>query len=105
MLYKCSFCQRTFSRRTSYTQHKNRCLLTVESSEESSEYEKNTLEIKKKKKISNEYETNKSTSKYFKRINKQLDSNSENCNIFKNAPNDNFNILVNIILKNYNSFF
>lgn len=116
MLFKCSFCQRTFSRRTAYTQHKNRCILTVESSEESSEYEKNTLENKKKKKISKEYENNKvnneSTPKYFEKINNKLDSNSENYkndyDLFESTPNDynsDFDILVSIILINYNSKF
>jgi hypothetical protein len=106
MLFKCSFCQRTFSRRTAYTQHKNRCLLTVESSEESSEYEKNTLEIKKIKKFSKK---NESTPKYSEIINNQLNSNSENYkNVYdlvestQNDYNNDFDILVSIILKNYN---
>lgn len=113
MLFKCLFCQRTFSRRTAYTQHKNRCLLTVESSEESSEYEKNTLENKKIKKFSKEYKKNKKddnnnniTSEYFKVTNNQLESNSENYKndykLFESTPNDDFDILVSIFLKNYN---
>jgi hypothetical protein len=34
MSFKCPFCSRIFSRRTAYTQHKNICILTAESSEE-----------------------------------------------------------------------
>jgi hypothetical protein len=109
MLFKCSFCQRTFNRCTAYTQHKNRCSLTVESSKEFSEYE---LENKKIKKILKEYEKNKndnnnnvSTPKYFEKIN-QFNINSENYESFESTPKDysnEFDILVSIILKNYNS--
>lgn len=72
MLFKCSFCQRTFSRRTAYTQHKNRCILTVESSEESSEYEKNTLENKKKKKFRRNMKTIKLIMKVLRSTLKKL---------------------------------
>lgn len=37
MNYKCPFCQRTFSRHSSYTRHVNKCLLTVDSSNESND--------------------------------------------------------------------
>ena len=37
MNYKCPFCQRTFSRHSSYTRHVSKCILTVDSSNESNE--------------------------------------------------------------------
>ena len=37
MNYKCQFCQRTFSRHSSYTRHVSKCILTVDSSNESNE--------------------------------------------------------------------
>jgi hypothetical protein len=39
MTFKCSYCQRTFSRRSSYTRHNNKCMLTAELIDESSESE------------------------------------------------------------------
>ena len=59
---KCSFCQRTFTRRSAYTQHTNRCILTAESSDELSEnenskYLKSTSENSKRVSINyEEYE-------------------------------------------------
>jgi hypothetical protein len=37
MNYKCPFCQRTFSRHSSYTRYVSKCILTVDSSNESNE--------------------------------------------------------------------
>ena len=34
MPFKCPFCQRTFSRRSAYTFHTNKCILSAESSDE-----------------------------------------------------------------------
>ena len=46
MTFKCSFCQHTFSRHSSYTRHNNKCLLAAELNDESSESENpNTLSI------------------------------------------------------------
>ena len=37
MSFKCTFCLRTFSRRSAYTRHVNKCILTAESSDEFNE--------------------------------------------------------------------
>ena len=54
MSFKCSFCPRTFSRRTAYFLHINKCIFTAESSNESSDYnEINYNSLKNKLNISN----------------------------------------------------
>ena len=39
MTFKCSFCQHTFFRRSSYTRHNNKCMLIAELIDKSSESE------------------------------------------------------------------
>ena len=82
MSFKCPFCSRIFSRRTAYTQHKNICILTAESSEEYSENE----EINFKKKL-NFSESSKSSKKIIlESTSKQiLKSTSEYCINFENT--------------------
>src|SRR5271155_475966 len=76
MAFKCSFCLRIFSRRTAYTQHKNICILTAESSEEYSENKEINFNLLKKK--SNFSESSKSSKKII------LESTSKR--IFKCSP-------------------
>jgi hypothetical protein len=40
MSFKCTFCQCIFSRRSTYSRHVNKCILTVKSSDESSDESK-----------------------------------------------------------------
>src|SRR5271154_2648266 len=58
MSFKCSFCPRTFSRRTAYSLHMNKCIFTAESSNESSDYDEiNYNSLKNKLNTSNTSKT------------------------------------------------
>ena len=58
MSFKCSFCPRTFSWRTAYSLHINKCIFTAESSNESSDYDEiNYNSLKNKLNTSNTSKT------------------------------------------------
>ena len=59
MSLKCSFCSRTFSRRTAYTLHINKCILSAESSNDSSDYDEINYNLLKDK--LNTFDTSKFT--------------------------------------------
>ena len=61
MNYKCQFCERTFSRHSSYTRHVSKCILTVDSSNESND----DLNASKFPAISDDFEDSQSFSEVF----------------------------------------
>ncbi len=72
MSFKCSFCPRTFSWRTAYSLHMNKCIFTAESSNESSDYdEANYNSLKNKLNTSNtskKIDINENTPEYNENI-------------------------------------
>ena len=89
MSFKCLFCSRTFSQRTSYSLHMNKCIFTAESSNESSYYDEvNYNSLKNKLNTSNNSKTidlNEITPEY-----NEINSSCSNTFIKHNENNESF---------------